>query len=253
MNDLLQAQVELANANQAKIAAKNNLEIARSNFNTVLRRPVGAPVNIEDILDFSPFAYDLDYCQKTADENRLEAKIADLEVAVAEKEVDLEKGEYYPTLNVQGNYFRVGGDWNVGGYDDADDPSGWNIRAVASWTLWQWGKTRYSVDQKRRQLSQVEYSQENLDDQIRLQVKEAYLRTKEAEDNIKTVETAIEQAKENYRINQERYKEQVGTNTDVLIAQTLLTQTMTNYYNALYDFQLSKAALYRAMGQEIIE
>jgi hypothetical protein len=36
------------------------------------------------------------------------------------------------------------------------------------------------------------------------------------------------------------------------VAQTLLTQTMTNYYNALYDFKISKAALYRAMGQEVI-
>jgi len=253
MNDLLQAQVELANGNQAVIVAKNNLEIAKSNFNTVLRRPIGTPVNLEDILDYSPFAHDLAYCQKTAGENRLEAKIAELEVEMGEKEVELVKGDYYPTLNVQGNYFRLGGDWSVSGGEGIFDPSGWNITAVASWNFWEWGKTRHSVDQKRRQLSQVEYSQEDLQDRIRLEVKEAYLRTREAEENIKTVETAIEQAKENYRINQERYKEQVGTNTEVLIAQTLLTQTMTNYYNALYDFHLFKAALYRAMGQEIIE
>ena len=49
--------------------------------------------------------------------------------------------------------------------------------------------------------------------------------------------TAIEQARENYRINEERYKEQVATSTDVLNAQTLLSKTMTNYYNALYDFK----------------
>jgi len=90
-------------------------------------------------------------------------------------------------------------------------------------------------------------------DRIRLEVKETFIRTREAEENIKTVEKAIEQAKENYRINQERYKEQVATNTDVLIAQTLLTQTMTSYYNALYDYQLSKASLFRAMGREEIE
>jgi outer membrane protein TolC len=62
----------------------------------------------------------------------------------------------------------------------------------------------------------------------------------------------IEQTK-NYRINREGYKEQVATQTDVLIAQTLLTRTMTNYYNALYAFKISKATLYRAMGQEVVE
>jgi outer membrane protein TolC len=63
----------------------------------------------------------------------------------------------------------------------------------------------------------------------------------------------VEQAKENLRIIEEQYKEQVATQTDVLVAQTLLTQTMTNYYNALYDFKIAKAVLMRAIGRESIE
>ena len=94
---------------------------------------------------------------------------------------------------------------------------------------------------------------EDLLDLIRQQVKQAYLKNLETEINIVTIKTAIEQAEENLRINQERFKEQVATGTEVLIAQTLLTRTMTNYYNALYDFKISKAALYRAMGQELTE
>jgi outer membrane protein TolC len=41
----------------------------------------------------------------------------------------------------------------------------------------------------------------------------------------------------------------MDTSTDVLDAQTLLSRTMTNYYNALYDSKISKAYLYWAMGQ----
>ncbi len=63
------------------------------------------------------------------------------------------------------------------------------------------------------------------------------------------VKKAIEQARENFRISEERYKEQMDTSTDVLDAQTLLSRTMTNYYNALYDFKISKAYLYWAMGR----
>ncbi len=44
-----------------------------------------------------------------------------------------------------------------------------------------------------------------------------------SEKNITTIETAIEQAKENVRINEERYKEQVATSTDVLTAQTFFS------------------------------
>ena len=85
-----------------------------------------------------------------------------------------------------------------------------------------------------------------------MEVKTAFLRAKEGEKNIITVEKAIEQAKENFRINQERFKEQVATTTDVLNAQTLLSDTLTNYFNALYDFKISNATLFRAMGQEVI-
>jgi outer membrane protein TolC len=86
-----------------------------------------------------------------------------------------------------------------------------------------------------------------------LEVKQAFLRIQESEKNILTVEKAIEQAKENLRITEEQYKEQVATQTDVLVAQTLLTETMTNYYNALYDFKIAKAVLNRAIGQEELE
>jgi outer membrane protein TolC len=41
----------------------------------------------------------------------------------------------------------------------------------------------------------------------------------------------------------------VSTQTDVIIAVTLLTQTKTNYYGALSDFNITKAQLERAMGR----
>jgi outer membrane protein TolC len=102
-------------------------------------------------------------------------------------------------------------------------------------------------------MAQSRYRRSELLDTINLQVKQAYLRTKEAEQNIATVEQAVEQAKENLRITEEQYKEQVATQTDVLVAQTLLTQTETNFTNALFDFKIAKAFLLRAIGQETLE
>ncbi len=54
LNDLLQSQVQLANAKQALIKAKNNLDLTKSQFNTLLRRQVNSPVSVVDILDFTP-------------------------------------------------------------------------------------------------------------------------------------------------------------------------------------------------------
>ncbi len=253
LNDLLQSQVQLANAKQALISAKNNLNIAESQFNTLLRRPVNAPVNLVDILDYKPWEHDIDYCLALAEEQRLEIEVADLEVEIAEKDYKLSEGDYYPTVNLTGTYTKRGTDWDVDGGTGISDREFWDIRATASWDFWQWGRTRYGVKEKLSRLSQAKLRKQQVWDNIQLEVKEAYLRTQEAQQNITTIEKAIEQAKENLRITEERYKEQVSTTTDVLIAQTLLTETMTNYYNALYDFKIAKAVLYRALGQEILE
>lgn len=253
LNDLLQSQVQLANAKQGLITAQNNLEIAKSQFNTLLRRPVNDPVAIADILDYMPFEYDINYCLTQAQKNRLEIQVAELEVQIAERDYKLSQRDYFPSIDLTGTYHRRGTDWDVDGGKGIGDSRFWDIQATARWDFWEWGRTRYGVKEKLSRLSQAESREEEILDNIELEVKQAYLRTKESEKNITTIEKAIEQAKENLRITEERYKEQVSTTTDVLVAQTLLTQTMTNYYNALYDFKIAKAILYRAIGQEVLE
>jgi outer membrane protein len=253
LNDLLQSQVQLANAKQGLITAKNNLELTKSQFNTLLRRPVNSPVSVVDILDFKPWEHDIDYCLALAEELRLEIEVAELEVQIAEKNYKLTQRDYFPTVNLTGTYTQRGTDWDVDGGTGISDKDFWDIRATASWDFWQWGRTRYGVREKLSRLSQAKLRKQQILDSINLEVKQSYLKTQEAQKNITTIEKAIEQAKENLRITEERYKEQVSTTTDVLVAQTLLTETMTNYYNALYDFKIAKAILYRALGQEILE
>ncbi|MGD8715924.1 MAG: TolC family protein [Desulfobacterales bacterium] len=253
LNDLLQSQVQLANAKQQLITAINNLDVAKSQFNTLLRRPVNTPVAIADILDYTPFEQDINYCLAYAEDNREEIDVADLEVQIAEKDYNLTKRDYYPTVNLTGTHTQRGTDWEVNGGTGIADKEFWDIRATATWDFWQWGRTTYGVREKLSRIAQAKYRKEQILDNIELQVKEAYLRTKESEKNITTVEKAIEQARENLRITEERFKEQVSTATDVLVAQTLLVETMTNYYNALYDYKIAKAVLYRAIGQEVLE
>ena len=248
-NDYLQAEVELANAKQSLTIAKNEMETAEAAFNTLLRRPINAPVELADITTYEPFLYDIEYCLGEAEKNRREIRIATLGLEIAEKELNVAKHTYYPSVDFQWNYLQQGEQWDArGGLGAFGDGSSWNVAAVASWDLFDWGRTYYSAQEQVHRVSQARLERMKLLDDIRLEVKKAYLAMRDLEENIKTVELAIEQAKENYRIFTERYKEQVATQTDVLIAQTLLSRTQTNYYNALYDFKRAKAALLRAMG-----
>ena len=253
LNDLLQSQVQLANAKQALITAKNNLDLTKSQFNTLLRRQVNSPVSVVDILDFTPWVQSIENCLSQAKNNRLEIEVSDLEIQIAEKDYKLSQRDFYPSVNLVGTWTKRGTDWDVDGGEGIGDKDFWDIRATASWDFWQWGRTKYGAKEKLSRLSQAKLRKEQVLDNIDLEVKQAYLKVQESQKNITTIEKAIEQAKENLRITEERYKEQVSTTTDVLVAQTLLTETMTNYYNALYDFKIAKAILYRGLGQEVLE
>ena len=87
-----------------------------------------------------------------------------------------------------------------------------------------------------------------LEDRIFLELKDAVLGLKTAEENIPTTKRAVKQGEENLRVNEERYKAQVTTITEVLDAQTLLTRARVDYLKAHYAHRLAKAKLQRAAG-----
>ncbi|KQC06045.1 MAG: hypothetical protein APR62_08625 [Smithella sp. SDB] len=246
-NDLLYAEVELANGKQALIRAKNAVELAKSGFNTVLKREIFTPVEVVDILNYQPLKKSFDQCLNIARQKRPEIKIASLKAEQAGKFVRVAQSDYFPSLSIVGNYERFGDTASVSGSDFKDAES-WYVMAVASWNFWDWGKTKFRVDQSKAKENQAAETVKELDYQITIEIKNAYLVLKETESQIVVWQKVIEQAEENYRIAEERYKERVATSTEVLDAQTLLTKAKSEYASALGDYNINYAKLQRAMG-----
>jgi len=251
-NDLLTAEVELANGTQLLIRAENGLEIARAKFNTILRREINEPVSVEDLLIYEPYEKTMGECFRIAAEQRPEIKSSALKVEQAGKRVDLAASEFYPSVNLSGKYGRFGEEADLRG-SLYQDPENWSVLAVASWDFWEWGKTKYNRDYYKSRQQQAQDALTGVRDQVALDVKNAYLAMKEAEKRIRVAGKSIEQADENLRIYQERYRVQVGTSKDVLDAQTLLVRARADYYDALSEYQIALARLERSMGVTYIQ
>lgn len=73
---------------------------------------------------------------------------------------------------------------------------------------------------------------------------------KEAEKRISTNKVAVEEASVNFDIAQKAYRASVGTNLDVMDAELALNQAKTNYTNSLFDYNISKARLDKAIGSK---
>ncbi|MDY6856973.1 MAG: TolC family protein [Thermodesulfobacteriota bacterium] len=249
VNDLLKAEVELANTKHSMIKAQNGAKLSRSAFNIILSRQINEPVEVVDILSYEPIELDFKQCVDKAFTNRPEMKMIDVNMKGLEKKISLSKYvNYYPKVIISADYIKAGDSPDVSGSDFHLSES-WQATAALSWTFWQWGKSYYSVSEEKSQKRQLIHKRSGLKDTIRFQVKEAILDLEEAKKNIPTTKKAVLQAEENLRVSNERYENQLTTTTEVLDAQTLLTQARLNYYHSLYDYSLAEARLQRAMGE----
>ena len=247
INDVLKAEVELANTEQALTRARNSASVTRAQFNTLLVRPINSPVHLEDILTYSPVEGDYESYVDKALSHRPEIKLLDVSVLQTNQRIRLAKSKYYPEVNLTYEYIKEGDDPSVSG-SPFHDAGRWEALAVLSWTFWEWGKTYYAGREQESVMSQLVQTKNDVEDGIRLEVKDALLGLETAETNIPTTQKAVKQGEENLRVNEERYKAQVTTITDLLDAQTLLAQARVNHYRALYDHNLAKARLDRAAG-----
>ena len=248
VNDLLQAEVELSDAQQNLVTARNASKFARSAFNILLSREVNQPVEVEDILIYKSETVDFKGYLDSALKNRPEIKVLDINLLQTDQEIRLAKSKYYPEAALTYDYIKAGDSRDVSG-SIFHDANRWEANAVLSWTFWEWGKTLNAVKEKESFKRQLDQTKKALIDNISLEIKKAVLDIDETDKNIPTTTKAVEQAEENLRVSEERYKAQVTTMNEVLDAQTLLTQARVNYYRALYGHNLAKARLRRAIGE----
>ncbi len=249
VNDLLKAEVELANAEQDLIRAQNGAKLSRASFNTVLSKPINSPVNVQDIEGYTPEAVDFDKLYEQAILKRPEIKSVEINDKQIDQQIRLAKSKYYPEIALTYNYTKAGDEPSLSGSSSLLDTNSWQALASLSWNFWNWGSDRYSVRQKELNKQQLVNTKKSIEDGIKLELKQAILNLQETEKRIPAAKKAVEQGEENLRVSNERYEAQVTTSTEVLDAQTQLTQARVNYYSALYDHHLAKAALLRAIGE----
>jgi outer membrane protein TolC len=251
-NDLLKTEVALANALQNRVKAESNVEMAISSFNILIGIDMNTKTDIEDVLGIEPSIYDLNTLLDEAKRDRPELKMLYLTLEQSDKLIRLAKSAYYPQVALVASYEQSGDDPEATNNDYANAHNT-SITLQAKWTFFEWGKKRAEVKKfYYNKLSMME-KVKGVEDSIMLEVKNAFLNIEVAQKNIQTARGSLIQAKENYRITNLQYQQQMTTSTEVLDARTFLTQAETNYYSALYGYMVSLAELDRAVGKKRFE
>ena len=243
--DVLASEVDLANAQQALTTAQNNYQVAVATLNNVIGLPTDTDLQIDDELRYTKYDLALEDCTDYGLVYRADGAAAVYAVKQAEAGVRSAEAGYHPTLNAAATRSIAG---EHAFKDDHTSSNQWAAGLSLSWNLFDNGVTAAQVRAAKAALRKAEEAQAATEEKIRLDVRTAYLSLRAAEQNIKTTETAVAQAEENYKIARVRYNAGVGTNLEVMRASDDLTTARMNYYTALYSYNTGKASLDSAMG-----
>ncbi len=251
-NDFLQSKVELAKGKENLIKARHNVDLAKARLNLVMQRPLSDEIIPSDKLKYSESNYDLDQLYSLALEQRPEIQAGLLAIKKAERKKNVAKAKFWPQLNLTGAYERIG-DTPLMRENPFGDTEQVTLLVKASWELWNWGQTNDQTRAAGTELALAKTALNDVKEKILFEVREAFLRLKEAEEALKVAESALEHAEENYKLYNERYRQQLATSTDVIDAQTLLTQAKSRYFISVAQYAKAKANLQYATGDEIKE
>ncbi len=239
-NDLLQAEVQLANSRQRKLAESNRLANGWLFLNYLTGQEPGYRADLAESTGpektYAEFGLPFDPA------NRAEVKALKQGIRADELTIREVKSYYFPEI-----FARLGMDYvqNSKVVEQTILSATLGIRV----NLFDGFATTSRYRQAVLSRSQGEEKLRTTEARIRLEYETADNDARIALERIGTAETAVKSGEENLRINKNRYQEHVGTATDVIDAQTLLTRTRTEYYRAVFDYQVAVARIKKAKGE----
>lgn len=241
--DVLQMQVQLANYRQSLVSTQGDLEVANATLLNTIGLPEDTEFEVTDNFSYTPFTFTLEECLEYALENRPDGAAALYNVRQAESQTDAAKSGKRPTVSgVASKYISANGAFQQ------DRSANWNIGVQLEWSVFDNNVTNANVNAAKAAVERAQADLENVKKTIRLQVRSAYTHMKAAEENIRSTAAAVKQAEESSVIARVRYEEGVDILLTVTNAQEKLNQARTNYFTALYQYNLYKAQLEKALG-----
>lgn len=243
-DDVLRAEVALANVEEKIEQIRAAIDVAQTSANILLGRPAHA--------DFVP----VDHCQDPPPELEMTLEAA-LEKAYRTRP-DLREVSHAVEMARAARLAAIGAmlptvagvfTWSRQWGNKFQRETSYFFGVTLQWNFWEWGAQYYQVKAAERDIAKALEAEAALKDMVTLDVKRAYSQARLARFSLETARKAIVQAEESYRITTRKYEQRVATSLEVLDAESALTASKNSYYDALYSYYLAISNLKRAMGE----
>ncbi|PAF50892.1 hypothetical protein BKH43_03255 [Helicobacter sp. 13S00401-1] len=240
-SDVLSIQVNIANAQMQNLKTKSDLD---ANLNTlrVLTGTLIDPAVLEDIT-VPTFSIDRDELMKNIYKNNISLQQFNTSEEIIRQNINLSRSGYYPKINISTSNFIALSDSRDNNILQAAANQN-QVRLSLTWNFLDATKSFYSSQALTASLLSLNSAKVDLKEDILLQATSLInaLNIAKAQINLATV--ALAQAKENYRIVSNKYKQQVARYVELLDSELLLTNAKSRLSVAKYELAISIARIY---------
>jgi len=275
--DVLTAQRDVADAEQSVVNARGAVTLALASLKLAMGIDISTPIKIadagaveepteaapapqptegangmdrlheaEDEVDLGPEYQD---AVKEALGARPEVLESNAALTAAERGVDYERRRQLPSVTATAGYV-----WQPTAAGFTPEKQG-SVGLTISIPVFDGGRAKARIQEARAGVASAQTDRRNAIDQITLDVQQAYVNLQSARQRVLVANVGLGQAREAFRLA--RLRSQVGVSAipgaspqlELSNAQTTLTQAETNRVNALYDYNIARSQLARAVGR----
>ena len=253
MLDVMQAEIDRGNQENALLEERNTPKVARMELNRLMGIPLESEYGMVEAFDtFEPDVDALDLVER-AKATRPDLVAIDAREDPAEKESWVQRGNDPPTLSFDLLFFR-----SAQGAEPAPFPSSPQNRATPPALNLDWqffsGFSRLSAGRTARvDLENLRYDRRETELLVEKEVKEAVLNLERVYKQSLITRKNRQLATENLRLEQERYRLGSSSLLDLRSAQVTFIEAETEHINKIFEFNSSYAALERATGMPLRE
>lgn len=246
--DVLRAEVQFANARQSLIQAQGDQRIARRDIARLLNLPPTSGLVATPVAVAENWPLTLEESILLAFQRRAELEQQLLQADINEQQRQIALAAIRPQVSLFARYgiqSILEGN-NSPFVDDTQDS--YSFGARFSMRLYDGGAARAQARQQEiaGAVNEEEFSENR--SQIRFDVEQAFFNLESNQENIATSRVAVAQAEEALELANLRLQAGVGTQLDVLTAQSELTQAQANNVSAILGYNRALAAMERAVS-----
>ncbi|MFQ5866638.1 MAG: TolC family protein [bacterium] len=242
--DVSRAKVQLVNNQTKLIKAENNLKLAREELSFLLNAKLEEDWEVRGEFSFEKREVDLEDVLGKALSERPEIKQLMFQEEMGKISIKLARVENRPNLDFLVNYQYTNPFYNREEWGGI-----WNAILSLNFPMFSGLSDLGRVKQAKAGLEQVKILRSQVEERIKLEVKKAIFDMEEAQERIEAQKENVGLAGANLRIAEERHRQGLMSEIELRDAQLSLTQAETDYFEALYDYNVAAAFLDRAIGK----